>query len=196
MIDRPEPAVMVYLHMPIDTALSISETGAEIDGIGPIPGPLAREIMTNPRSIWRKVICDPATGSPVDLGRSSYRPNATIRKLVQVRDRMCVVPWCRRPARHCDIDHQQEWVKDQGPTSIDNAGPRCRKHHLMKNAPGWINHYDPVHGTSSVTTPFGVTYDGKREPVLNPKSSNPGETPDSPTGDASGTPPDEDPPPF
>ncbi|WP_075850495.1 HNH endonuclease signature motif containing protein [Saccharomonospora sp. CUA-673] len=165
----PQSAAMVYLHMPIDTALSMSETGASIDGIGPIPAAYAREIMTNPKSLWRKVLCDPATGNPVDLGRSSYRPNSTIRKLVEVRDRMCVVPWCRRPARHCDFDHHHEWAIDQGSTSTSNAAPRCRRHHRLKNAPGWIHSYDPTHGTSSVTTPLGVTYTDKRETVLEPR---------------------------
>ncbi|WP_075848380.1 HNH endonuclease signature motif containing protein [Saccharomonospora sp. CUA-673] len=173
----PQSAAMVYLHMPIDTALSMSESGASIDGIGPIPAAYAREIMTNPKSIWRKVLCDPATGNPVDLGRTSYRPNSTIRKLVQVRDRMCVVPWCRRPARHCDFDHQQQWSKDRGTTSTANAAPRCRRHHRLKNAPGWLNHYDPTHGTSSVTTPLGVTCTDKRETVLPPRSPHPDDSP-------------------
>ncbi|WP_255375620.1 HNH endonuclease signature motif containing protein [Saccharomonospora sp. CUA-673] len=179
----PQSAAMVYLHMPIDTALSMSETGASIDGVGPIPATYAREIMTNPKSIWRKVLCDPATGNPVDLGRTSYRPNSTIRKVVEVRDRMCIVPWCRRPARHCDFDHHKQWAKDHGSTAVDNAAPRCRKHHRLKNAPGWIHAYDPLHGTSSVTTPLGATYADKRETVLEPRSSRPDHS-----GDADGPP--------
>ncbi|OLT42428.1 hypothetical protein BJF85_23105 [Saccharomonospora sp. CUA-673] len=186
-VQVPQSAAMVYLHMPIDAALSMSETGVSIDGVGPIPATYAREIMTNPKSVWRKVLCDPATGNPVDLGRKSYRPNSTIRKVVEVRDRMCVVPWCRRPARHCDFDHQKQWAKDGGSTSTDNAAPRCRRHHGLKNAPGWIHDYDPLHGTSSVTTPLGVTYTDKREPVLPPRSSDPDDPPD---------PNDDDPPPF
>ncbi|WP_075846110.1 HNH endonuclease signature motif containing protein [Saccharomonospora sp. CUA-673] len=187
-VQVPQSAAMVYLHMPIDTALSMSETGASIDGIGPIPAAYAREIMTNPKSIWRKVLCDPATGNPVDLGRSSYRPNSTIRKVVEVRDRMCVVPWCRRPARHCDFDHQQQWAKDRGSTSTSNAAPRCRRHHRLKNAPGWTHHYNPAHGTSSITTPLGVTYTDKRETVLEPRLPDTDDTHD----DA----PDNEPPPF
>ncbi|KMS75841.1 hypothetical protein ACZ91_64405, partial [Streptomyces regensis] len=97
--------------------------------------------------------------------------------LVRVRDRECVVPWCRRPARHCDLDHQREWAADNGPTSAANTAPRCRRHHRMKNAPGWITRYDPHHGTSSVTTPGGSTYTGRRRPILPPKRSDPDEPP-------------------
>ncbi|WP_255375635.1 HNH endonuclease signature motif containing protein [Saccharomonospora sp. CUA-673] len=162
----PEVAAVVYVHMPIDTALSISETGAELDGYGPIPGAIGREIATNPTSTWRKVLCDPATGDPVDLGRSRYRPSATLREAMRVRDRECVIPWCHRPARHCDTDHEQEWARDNGPTSLTNLTARCRRHHRMKNAPGWTTTHNPTRGTTTVTTPLGATHTGRREPVL------------------------------
>ncbi|MCP2236032.1 protein of unknown function (DUF222) [Prauserella halophila] len=166
----PEAAATVYLHLPIDTALSISDTGCELDGYGPIPAVVAREIMTNPHSTWRTVLCDPATGQPTDLGRTRRRPTATIRELVvRARDRECVIPWCRRPARHCDLDHQREWAADHGPTSTANSAPRCRRHHRMKNTPGWTTSYDPHHGTTAITTPNGTTHTGHREPVLTPR---------------------------
>ncbi|TWH19982.1 HNH endonuclease signature motif containing protein [Prauserella rugosa] len=173
----PEAAAQVYLHMPIDAALAITDNGCELDGYGPVPGPVAREIMTNTASIWRKVICDPATGGPVDLGRTRRRPSATMRELVRVRDRECTVPWCHRPARHCDIDHEREWAAHQGGTSIDNTGPRCRRHHRRKNAPGWITRYDPTHGTTAITTPRGATHTGHRSPILTPRAQATDEPP-------------------
>ncbi|WP_083666554.1 HNH endonuclease signature motif containing protein [Saccharomonospora sp. CUA-673] len=182
----PQAATMVYLHMPVDTALSISETGVELDGYGPIPGALGREIMTNPNSVLRKVLCDPGTGDPVDLGRSRYRPTTTLREAIRVRDRECTIPWCRRPARHCDTDHLQEWARDHGPTSLTNLAARCRRHHRMKNTPGWTTRHDPTHGTTTVTTPLGRTHTGERTSILSPK------TPKTPARPAD---PDE-PPPF
>lgn len=166
----PEAAAQVYLHLPIDAALSISDTGCELDGYGPIPAPIAREIMTGTKSVWRAVLCDPGTGDPVDLGRNRRRPTATMRELVRVRDRECVVPWCHRPARHCDLDHEHEWVRDRGVTSVSNTGPRCRRHHRMKNTPGWTTRYDPGHGVTTITTPAGATHTGKRESILTPRS--------------------------
>ncbi|WP_211252543.1 HNH endonuclease signature motif containing protein, partial [Prauserella rugosa] len=146
--------------------------------LGNDPGAKVPEAAAN--SVWRKVVCDPATGQPLDLGRSRRRPNAAIRELVRVRDRECVVPWCRRPARHCDLDHQREWSAENGPTSAANTAPRCRRHHRMKNAPGWITRYDPLHGTSSITTPHGSTYTGRRRPVLIPKPSDTSEADEPP----------------
>ncbi|WP_246381512.1 DUF222 domain-containing protein [Prauserella isguenensis] len=178
-----EAAATVYLHMPADAALSISDDGCELDGYGPVPAAIAREIMTNPRSIWRAVLCDPGTGEPLDLGRTRRRPSATIRELVRVRDRECIMPWCHRPARHCDHDHEQAWTADGGggSTSVANGGPRCRRHHQLKDDPRWNTHYDPVHGTTRVTTPHGTTYTAHRHPVLTPKSGRHRPTPTRPT---------------
>lgn len=41
----------MFLYLPIDNALTLSGEGPELAGYGPIPGPLAREIMTNPASV-------------------------------------------------------------------------------------------------------------------------------------------------
>ncbi|WP_372493759.1 DUF222 domain-containing protein [Prauserella aidingensis] len=173
----PEAAAMVYVHVPADAALSISDEGCELDGYGPIPAPIAREIMTNTRSSWRAVLCDPGTGDPVDLGRTRRRPSATIRDLVRVRDRECIMPWCHRPARHCDHDHEHPWATTGagggGSTSAANGGPRCRRHHRLKDRPGWNTRYDPVHGVTRVTTPHGSTYTAHRRPVLTPKHPTP-----------------------
>ncbi|MCP2182098.1 protein of unknown function (DUF222) [Prauserella alba] len=167
-VTAPEAAATVYLHVPIDTALTISDEGCELDGYGPIPASIAREIMTNTRSTWRTVLCDPGTGEPVDLGRTRRRPSAVIRDLVRVRDRECVMPWCHRPARHCDHDHERAWAAGDGSTSVANGGPRCRRHHRLKDQPGWNAEYHPAHGITRVTTPHGKTYTGRREPVLTP----------------------------
>lgn len=175
-VTPPEAAATVYIHMPADTALSISDSACELDGYGPIPAPIAREIMTNERSIWRKVLCDPGTGDPVDLGRTRRSPNEHVRTLVRVRDRECIFPWCRRPARHCDIDHERQWAEHHNDTSVDNSGPRCRRHQRLKNDPRWITRYDPVHGTASVTTPNGTTHTGRREPIIEPRPLSPGDT--------------------
>jgi hypothetical protein len=83
---------MVFLHLPADTALGMSDDGCELAGYGPLPGPIAREIMTNPHSLWRTVFTDPGSGAVHDIGRRRYRPTAAIRDLVAVRDAECTAP--------------------------------------------------------------------------------------------------------
>ncbi|GAA1202860.1 hypothetical protein GCM10009675_20250 [Prauserella alba] len=103
------------------------------------------------------MLCDPGTGEPVDLGRTRRRPSATIRDLVRARDRECIMPWCHRPARHCDHDHEHPWATGGGTTSVANGGPRCRPHHRLKDQPGWNTHYDPGYNDHH-------TYSGDRKP--------------------------------
>ncbi|MFD6795030.1 MULTISPECIES: 13E12 repeat family protein [Prauserella salsuginis group] len=166
-VSTPAIAASVFIHLPIDTALGMTEDGCELDGYGPVPGAIAREIMTNPNSTWRAVLCDPGTGRPVDLGRTRRRPTAAVRDLVAARDRECCVPWCHRPARHCEFDHGTAWT-DGGHTSTANGSSKCDRHHARKDDPGWTIHHDPDTGTTVVTTPNGATHTDVREPIHAP----------------------------
>ncbi|OLT38570.1 hypothetical protein BJF85_09425 [Saccharomonospora sp. CUA-673] len=166
-VTAPETAATVSLHMPASTALGITDSGCTLDGYGTIPAPIAREIMTNPASTWRKVLCDPTTGQPTALGRTRRRPSTTIRDLVRIRDRECVVPWCHRPATHTDFDHEQPW-NHGGTTSTDNGTSRCRHHHRLKHHPRWTHSHNPTRGTTTITTPHGTTYYGATDPIVTP----------------------------
>jgi hypothetical protein len=67
---------------------------------------------------------------------ASYTPPASLRHLVEIRQRTCFAPGCRRPATHCDIDHTVPF--DQGGMTCDcNTAPGCRRHHRCKQLPGW-----------------------------------------------------------
>ncbi|MCP2251922.1 protein of unknown function (DUF222) [Prauserella aidingensis] len=166
-VSAPRAAASVFLHLPVDTALTMTDDGCELDGYGPVPGPIAREIMSDPNSIWRAVLCDPGTGRPVDLGRTRRRPTAAVRNLVAARDRECCVPWCHRPARRCDFDHDTAWHLG-GHTSASNGSAKCDHHHARKDDPGWTIHHEPDTGTTTVTTPSGATHTATPEPVHEP----------------------------
>lgn len=153
---------MVYLHMPIDTALCMSDDGAELAGYGPVPGPIAREIATHPGSVWRKVLTDPGSGVPQDISRRR-RPTQAMRELVAARDREC--PYCHRPAQRCDFDHFTARSAG-GETSSRNGGPKCECHHYLKDEPGWRLDYDPETLTATITSPTGRTYTKKNRPII------------------------------
>lgn len=175
---------LVYLHMPIDTALTMSDDGAELSGYGPIPGSIARDIAMNPNSVWRKVLTDPASGVACDISRRR-RPTQAMRELIAARDREC--PFCHRPARRCDFDHLTDW-STAGETSARNGGAKCEHHHYLKDEPGWGLDYDAESRTATITTPTGRRYTRKRgtlttrRPRAAPDSAiphprNPAETP-------------------
>src|SRR5215469_15125764 len=86
----------------------------------------------------------------------AYRPGRALRHLIHIRQRTCAHPGCRRPAKDCDLDHTIP--HDQGGRTCEcNLAPFCRRHHQVKQAPGWhVTQLQP--GTLIWTTPHGRSY--------------------------------------
>ncbi|MFD2399151.1 DUF222 domain-containing protein [Prauserella oleivorans] len=95
----------VFVHIDFTTLTGLSNDPADLAGHGPLPAPIARAIAFDPNSTWRRIITDPHTGAPVDVGRTRYRPPAVTADHVKVRDRECRFPTCHRPAHDTDLDH-------------------------------------------------------------------------------------------
>jgi len=84
---------------------------------------------------------------------SAYRPSPALRHLINIRDRTCFFPLCRRPAVRCDHDHTVPFGQG-GRTCECNIGPGCRCHHRAKQAPGWhVDQTEP--GRFTWTLPSG-----------------------------------------
>jgi len=86
----------------------------------------------------------------------AYKPNGTLRHLVQVRDWECTFPPCSRHARESDFEHAVPYDKG-GRTCACNAGARSRKCHRIKQSKGW-NVTQPRPGWHQWTTPAGWIY--------------------------------------
>jgi len=110
--------------------------------------------------------CDPDTGAivagvvpkslapcdlrppPPDEVEDRYRPSPGLQRLVRLRDGHCRFPGCQVNARSCDIDHVIAWPA--GATTTSNLMCLCRRHHRVKQRPGWTARLDPdgvVHWT-------------------------------------------------
>jgi hypothetical protein len=117
-------------------------------GTGPGPGPVSWPRLT---IHWlERGHCTHPRQTP------AYRPGPLLRHLIMIRHRSCAAPGCRRPAQHCDLDHTIPF--DQGGRTCEcNLAPVCRRHHQVKQAPGW--HLDqPEPGHLTWTTPSGRRY--------------------------------------
>jgi uncharacterized protein DUF222 len=156
--DLPEqhgqrPAINVTV--PISTLLGCDEQPADLDGYGPITAALARRIAGDPTGTWRRLITD-EDGQILDYARRTYRPPANLTDHVIARDTTCRFPGCRRPARRCDLDHDQPWG-DGGETNSDNVSALCARHHNAKHHAGWqVKHRHD--GSSAWTSPTGHRY--------------------------------------
>lgn len=64
-----------------------------------------------------------------------YTPSRKLRDLVRIRTSRCTAPGCDAHASYSDLDHTIPWPN--GPTDECNLGPKCRRHHRCKQAPGW-----------------------------------------------------------
>jgi hypothetical protein len=84
-----------------------------------------------------------------------YTPSRKLGHLVRARTATCPAPGCGAQAYHCDLDHTVPWP--DGPTDECDLSPPCRRHHRVKQAPGW--HLDqPQPGIMRWTAPSGRTY--------------------------------------
>jgi hypothetical protein len=114
--------------------------------------------LTLPGGLERTVSLEPVPTFDCDHRNEShaYKPNATLRHLVQIRDCTCTFPSCSRHARESDFEHAVPY--DQGGRTCGcNAGARSRKCHRVKQSPGW-NVTQPKPGWHQWTTPRGRTY--------------------------------------
>ncbi|MCP2238420.1 HNH endonuclease signature motif containing protein [Prauserella halophila] len=150
---RPSTKADVFVHIDLATLAGLANDPAELAGHGPLPASVARAIAHDPTSTWRRIITDPHTGAPLDVGRTRYRPPKALADYVKVRDRTCRFPGCHRPSDHVDLDHVVPHGCD-GPTCAANLIGLCRPHHRVKHTAGWTFRLNPD-GTLHITTPTG-----------------------------------------
>ena len=135
----PVPA-LVHIVVALDTLLGADEEPAELRGIGPITARQARQIAYGRDATWRRLLTAP-NGTPVHAEARTYRPTASVERLVRLRDRHCTFPGCAMPATRCDLDHITAFnhtsPETGGATVPENLHALCRRHHRLKTAGHW-----------------------------------------------------------
>jgi hypothetical protein len=165
------PAGGLALHLVMsDLALfGTSEEPGHLEGYGPIPAELARELVAGACSrdekVWlRRLYTSPATGELLSMDARGRLFPTGLARFVRLRDQTCRTPWCDAAIR--DTDHAQEHHAG-GPTSSDNGQGLCEACNHAKQAPGWRARPSPSPGRHHIdtTTPTGRTY-RSRPPVV------------------------------
>ncbi|NQX06062.1 DUF222 domain-containing protein [Rathayibacter sp. VKM Ac-2856] len=176
--ERPDPTFVpgvraeVRLTLAASTAVGLDDAPADVDGYGPVPAEIARELIRTAASFTR-VLTDPDTGVVVSVGRTQRVPPARMRLHLQLRDQTCRFPGCTRSAATSEADHTLEW-RHGGETSLENLVSLCTAHHHVRHGDRWTYRREDD-GTIAWTTPTGRRV-SSRPPVL------PGRPPDPPPG--------------
>ncbi|MEW9872267.1 DUF222 domain-containing protein [Arthrobacter sp. HS15c] len=132
----PSPAAQVLVTVPVFALMGLTEEPADLDGYGPIPASMARKLVADGASSFRRVLIDPRDGAPLEIGRDSYRIPPAMRRWLRLRDGKCSFPGCNNQSLDNDADHILAWA-DGGNTGISNLESLCRKHHRLKHGTAW-----------------------------------------------------------
>jgi hypothetical protein len=161
--------------VPVEVGLVVSDEvlfgtrddSAHLDGFGPIPAELARELaeraaakgLAGLRRLYRR----PADGQLVAMDSRSRRFRGGLARFIRLRDQTCRTPWCDAPIRH--IDHPEPTAED-GETSDVNGQGLCEDCNYAKEAPTW--RVRPVRvdpHTIEIRTPTGRVYRSHAPPL-------------------------------
>lgn len=160
-----------------------------LEWFGDIPTTTAQRLACD-ADVWR-IVLDPASGQPVDVGRAHRLVPHWIRKALWARDRRCRFPGCHAPTAWTDAHHLNPWQYG-GRTDVTNLALLCRYHHALVHEGGWRIRLDRHDGSVRATRPDGRPYEVA--PSV-PWSSTPetGGTPPGPPPTAAPKPPSSDP---
>jgi HNH endonuclease len=126
-----------------------------LDWVGPVPPAVAQRIACD-ADIWR-VVLDPASGMPLDVGRAYRLVPYWIRRALYARDRGCRWPGCTTPAQWTDAHHIHPWA-ESGETKVEDCVLLCRYHHGLVHEGGWHIALAPDTGEVHITRPEGIPY--------------------------------------
>ena len=148
--------VRVNVSVPASVLLGLSDAPGDLQGHGPIPASLARLLAQD--ATWRRILTD-EQGLVTDVGTTTYRPGTPLARTVQLRHQRCVFPGCGARAERCDLDHVVR--HPEGPTSLTNLAPECRRHHLLK-------HRDDLHDGDGLRQMLARSRSQPPPPALQP----------------------------
>jgi hypothetical protein len=122
--------------------------------------------------VWRLVL-DPITGRPLDVGREYRIVPPWIRKAVHARDRTCRWPGCDVPADWTDSHHEVPWYLG-GTTDAEHLLSLCRWHHGLVHEGRWRLTLDHTTGEVHIKRPDGTPYElGPSRPWTTPSRQGP-----------------------
>lgn len=163
--------VMINLIVSDEVLLDGGSGAAYVQGYGPVPADLARELTATDQAWLRRLYARPSSGAVVAMDSRAKRFPKGLAELIRLRDQRCRTPWCDAPIRH--VDHAES-LDTGGKTSAGNGQGLCEACNYAKEAIGWSARPRPgPRHTVETTTPTGHVYrsvapeppGGRRRPI-------------------------------
>ncbi|UZX05373.1 DUF222 domain-containing protein [Arthrobacter sp. CDRTa11] len=158
----PPPRAQVLVTVPVFSLLGLTDEPATLDGHGPIPASMARNLVANGAHSFHRVLTDPRDGAPLEIGRTSYRLTTAMRRWLRLRDAKCPFPGCNNHSLDNEADHLLAWANG-GTTGISNLGQPCRKHHHLKHHSAWQPTPAGKNQPPGWTSPTGRHYNSEHQ---------------------------------
>jgi hypothetical protein len=156
------PSTTVNVTVSDRVLLGIEDGAGWVEGYGPVPGDLAREMAAEAEWL-RRLYVAPETGDLVSMDSRADLFPPGLARFLRLRDRTCRSRWCDAPIRHAD--HVKSRAEG-GPTSGPNGQGLCEACNYAKAAPGWSARPRPGPRHTVLTrTPTGHTYESTAPPA-------------------------------
>ncbi|WP_350004080.1 DUF222 domain-containing protein [Pseudarthrobacter sp. WHRI 8279] len=152
----------VLVTVPVFSLMGLTDEPAMLDGHGPVPASMARELVANGAASFHRVLVDPRDGAPLEIGRTSYRVTKAMRDWLRMRDGKCSFPGCNNNSLDNEADHLLAW-QHGGTTGISNLGQPCPKHHKLRHSSGWIPTPATKNEPPGWTSPTGRHYKSEHQ---------------------------------
>lgn len=163
-------SVSLGLVMTDQALFGTSDEPAYVEGYGPVPAELAREIVAGACTreelvAIQRLYTSPTTGELVTMDSRCRRFRNSLARFIKLRDQTCRTLWCDAPVRHGD--HAEEYAIG-GPTGEGNGQGLCQACNHAKQAPGWRARPSPGPGPHEIetTTPTGHVYRSRAPAVV------------------------------
>ncbi|RKO24827.1 HNH endonuclease [Pseudarthrobacter phenanthrenivorans] len=152
----------VLVTVPVFSLMGLTDEPAMLDGYGPIPPSMARDLVANGADSFHRVLIDPRDGAPLEIGRTSYRVTKAMRNWLRLRDGKCPFPGCSNHSLDNEADHILAWHHG-GTTGISNLGQPCPKHHKLRHTSGWKPTPATKNEPPGWTSPTGRPYKSEHQ---------------------------------
>ena len=124
---RPASAVKAQVTVTMEYEKLRARLGAGFDGHGtPLTGATVRRLCCAASLIPAVLDGD---GAVLDWGRARRLASPDQLRYLWHRDKGCSYPGCGRPPAWTEAHHLDEWIADNGPTTVDNLSLLCARHH-------------------------------------------------------------------